>query len=620
MTQLNTPYPATAHLAGFLKKKGFESVQADLSIELALKLFSSPGLRAIRNRIPPETSKKKPLLRFFEDHFEEYEARMDSVIRFLQGKDPSMALRLVEEGFLPEGPSFALLKSPELESLNLTHWAFGQLGLQDHAKYRASLLIDDLAEVIRQGVDPRFGLTRYAEKLAASAASYDSLREGLDAGAPTLVDELIDELAEEVFRKHEPEFVALSVPFPGNLYGALRIARKIKKLSPQTGIALGGGYPNTELRELEDPRIFDEVDAITLDDGELPLLRLLEARDPGRVDPAQLVRTWIRSQGRVVYCAGLGEADVPHREKGTPTYGNLPLGSYLSLFEMLNPMHRLWSDSRWNKLTVAHGCYWRKCTFCDVTLDYIHRYDPAPVKHLADQMEALIEETGQSGFHFVDEAAPPVALKNLAEELIRRKRVVSWWGNIRFEKTFTRELTELLARSGCVAVSGGLEVASERVLKLIQKGVTVEQVARVCRNFTDSGVLVHAYLMYGFPTQTAQETIDSLERVRQLFRAGCIQSAYWHRFSATAHSPVGKNPEKYGIRLLSEEKPKFARNDLEFEDPTGCDHAAFGEGLRKALYNYMHGMGLDEDVRQWFEFQVPKAKVAKGWISAVLKG
>jgi hypothetical protein len=111
--------------------------------------------------------------------------------------------------------------------------------------------------------------------------------------------------------------------------------------------------------------------------------------------------------------------------------------------------------------------------------------------------------------------------------------------------------------------------------------------------------------MYGFPTETEQETVDALERVRQLFDAGCIQSAFWHRFAATVHSPIGLAPKKYGIRVFKE-PAAFARNELPFDDPTGTDHDLLGEGLRKALYNYMHGVGLDLDVRSWFSGARPR--------------
>jgi radical SAM superfamily enzyme YgiQ (UPF0313 family) len=337
----------------------------------------------------------------------------------------------------------------------------------------------------------------------------------------------------------------------------------------------------------------------------------------GQRGAARLVRTFTRVDGQVRYTAW-AEPDVPFEDVGTPTWDGLPLDRYLSLLDLLNPMHRLWSDGRWNKLTVAHGCYWKKCSFCDVGLDYIGRYETASAQVLADRIDAIVAETGQTGFHFVDEAAPPKALKALADELIHRGTQISWWGNVRFEKTFTPALAERLAQSGCIAITGGLEVASDRLLALMKKGVTVDQVARVTKAFADQGVLVHAYLMYGFPTQTVQDTVDALELVRQLFAEGCLHSGFWHRFVCTVHSPVGKQPQDYGVILQPMPQSTFARNDVDFIDPTGTDHDALGAGLKKAIYNYMHGLGLDEDVRAWWDFPVPKARVARRRIAQAL--
>ncbi|WP_047239182.1 radical SAM protein, partial [Chromobacterium subtsugae] len=180
------------------------------------------------------------------------------------------------------------------------------------------------------------------------------------------------------------------------------------------------------------------------------------------------------------------------------------------------------------------------------------------------------------------------------------------------------ELAQLLAESGCIAISGGLEVASDRLLKLMKKGVSVEQVARVTHGFAEAGILVHAYLMYGFPTQTEQDTVDALEYVRQLFDNGCIQSGFFHRFACTVHSPVGQNPEEYGVKLVPLPKGDFAKNDVGFIDPTGTDHELMGRGLNKALYNFMHGIGLDGDVRGWFDVRVPKPKVPRQFIERAL--
>jgi radical SAM superfamily enzyme YgiQ (UPF0313 family) len=670
MTQLNTPYPATAYLMGFLRlhqaRLGFEVAQADPALELFLRVFGKANVATVWEELKARVAELQreadseadsdsdsdaeadsdadsdsevdsdseadsdvdadavldempESLAHFLTHGERYIATVDAVIRFLQGRDPSLALRIVSRQFLPEGPRFAsLVARPGDEGdADPVAWAFGELGTTDRAKHLASLYLDDLADVIRDGVDPRFELSRYGERLAAAAASFDPLRDALE-GEATLVDELLDQIAEELLETHRPQLVGLTAPFPGNVYGALRIARAIKRKDPSVRIALGGGYVNTELRELSEVRLFDYVDYVTLDDGERPVLALIEhLMAAARGEAATpLFRTFVREGSghgaRVVLRSDAAMHDVPLRDAGTPTYEGLPLDRYLSLFEMLNPMHRLWSDGRWNKLTIAHGCYWKKCTFCDVTLDYIARYDPASADVLVDRIEAMIAETGQTGFHFVDEAAPPSGLRALAERLIARQVATTWWGNIRFEKAFTPELVQLLAASGCVAVSGGLEVASDRLLALINKGVTIAQVARVTRAFTEAGVMVHAYLMYGFPTETVQETVDSLELVRQLFAEGCVQSAFWHRFAATVHSPIGKQPELFGIRLHPLPAAPFAKNDVGFEDPTNVDHDRLGEGLRRALYNYMHGVGLDEDVRSWFTAPAARAAGASG--------
>jgi radical SAM superfamily enzyme YgiQ (UPF0313 family) len=623
MTQLNTPYPSTAYITGFLRSRGFNGVQEDLALALVLTLFSRDGLQQVRDVIHASpAAKRTPLVQAFDAQFERYAATITAAISFLQGRDATLAHRIGSRAFLPEGPRFASLDVyVDDDGGDPLAWAFGALGAQDRARHIATLYLNDIADVLRDAVDPRFEFVRYAESLAGSQASFERLAQAL-AAPPNLVDNTLVALTLEAVKRHAPTLVLVSVPFPGSVYAAFRIAQAIKAHDPSIVMALGGGFVNTELRDLAEPRVFDYFDYVTLDAGERPLLALLDHLQ-GKRSQQRLVRTFLRTSANIdapsqVKYVNMIEADVAFAEVGTPTWDGLPLGRYLSLLDMLNPMHRLWSDGRWNKLTVAHGCYWKKCSFCDVSLDYISRYEGASAETLVDRIEAIVKETGETGFHFVDEAAPPKALKTLAAELQRRQTAISWWGNIRFEKSFTPELCQDLADSGCIAISGGLEVASDRLLKLMKKGVSVEQVAQVTKGFSDAGILVHAYLMYGFPTQTVQDTVDALEYVRQLFEAGCIQSGFFHRFACTVHSPVGMNPQDYGVTLQPLPAGTFARNDIAFIDPTGVNHDVLGVALKKALYNYMHGLGLEEDVRTWFAGKVPRTTVAKHRIARAL--
>ena len=413
----------------------------------------------------------------------------------------------------------------------------------------------------------------------------------------------------------KPDVLGISVPFPGNMLGALQAAKYCKQYAPHIKIVLGGGFVNTELRALKEPRLFETIDYVCLDDGERPLLTLLENLQGKN---STLFRTYLLEVGQVIFKTTTDLHDIAQKNVGTPNYMGLPIDRYLSLCEMLNPMHRIWSDGRWNKITIAHGCYWAKCSFCDISLDYIANYDDAGADITVQRIKTLVAETGQTGFHFVDEAAPPKALFALAKKLIEQDIVITWWGNIRFEKTFTAEKCQLLADSGCIAISGGLEVASDRLLALMQKGVSVAQVAKITKAFADAGILVHAYLMYGFPSQTEQETVDALEYVRQLMQHGCIQSAYWHRFAATIHSPVGLNPAEFGVELIANKNVLFAENDIAYIDSVLTNHEMLGLGLKKALYNFMHNTGFEYPASFWFANKVPESCIAEDYIEGCL--
>lgn len=575
----------------------------DLGIEVILDLFTKENqsqlfdLAKKNNSITSENAHRIYVLK------DQYLSKIEEVIIFLQGKNQSLARSICTPNFLPQASRF--------DQLDDLEWAFGTMGVQDKAKHLATLFLEDLSDFIIECVDENFGFSRYAERLGMSANSFDELHQSLQHN-PTFIDELTIRILEKKIKAINPKLVCFSVPFPGNLYSAFRCAQWIKKHYPSIQTVMGGGFPNTELRSITDVRVFEYFDFITLDDGEVPIELVVKNLGTDK-NQIELKRTFHLNEGKVFYNNLASQPDYKQSELGTPDYSNLLLDQYISVIEIANPMHSLWSDGRWNKLTMAHGCYWGKCTFCDISLDYIKLYEPIAAKLLVDRMETIINQTGDTGFHFVDEAAPPALMRELALEILRRGLVVTWWTNIRFEKSFTYDLCQLLKASGCIAVSGGLEVASDRLLKLIDKGVTVAQVAKVTRNFTESGIMVHSYLMYGYPTQTVQETIDSLEMVRQMFEQGILQSGFWHQFALTAHSPVGLEPAAFGVTPI--DKPiSFAHNDIQFTDATGIDHNQFSYGLKKSLLNYMHGICFEYDLQEWFDFAIPKTTIGPNYI------
>jgi len=605
-SQLNTAYPATAYIKGFLESKEVSAAHFDLSIELFTSIFTSDFLSAIFQEAEELGNDHFPLIREMKDL---YISRVDVVIGFLQKQDINTASEILGTSFLPAGH--------RLKRVNTQiKWADGELGVIDKAKHFSTLFIEEIGDFIQENVDEFFSFTKYAEQIATSASSFNQIAEFLNY-APTLIEDEMLAILEERIQRHGPDLVCFTIPFPGNLFAALRCSQFIKQFYPAIRVAFGGGYCNTELRSLEDPRIFEFIDFISLDDGEGPLLKIVEYIE-GKVDINQLERTFVLEKSRVVYKDKLPNTIFHHKHLPAPNYSGLPFEKYLSFLDVVNPMHRMWTDERWNKLTISHGCYWKQCSFCDVTLDYIGNYQNTTAEDLVDKIEKIIKDTNITGFHFVDEAAPPKMLRALSEKLIERNVDITWWTNIRFEKTFDAELCQLMAKSGCIAVTGGLEVASDRLLEKMKKGVDIAQVTRVTHAFSQQGIMTHAYLMYGFPSQTEQETIDSLEVVRQLFEKNCIQSAFWHQFTTTVHSPVGQNPDDFGINIIGPVFEGFAQNDLLHEDPFGADHQLYTKGLNLALDAYLNKLEFDKELKDWFDFPVPPTSHPKDLIEGFL--
>ncbi len=605
-TQLNTAYPAAAYIKGFLETHNVAVATCDLSIELFTAIFSADFLDAIfkeaddlGNHYFPEVRKMKS----------QYISSVNIVIGFLQKQDIQTAQTILEPGFLPKGHRLQTVH-------NNIKWATGEKGIIDKAKHYGTLFIEEIGDFIQANVDEFFAFTKYAEQIATSASSFDELDELLKY-QPTLIEDEMMNILEAQLNAHQPSLVCFTIPFPGNLFAALRCSQFIKQFFPEIKVAFGGGYCNTELRSLKDPRIFEFVDFISLDDGEGPLLKIVQYLK-GTVTKDKLERTYVLEHNQVVYRNKIPNTIYHHKNLPAPDYSGLPFHKYVSFLDVVNPMHRMWTDARWNKLTISHGCYWKQCSFCDVSLDYIGNYQNTTAEDLVNKIEKIVSDTGISGFHFVDEAAPPKMLRALSNSLLERNVKITWWTNIRFEKTFTLELCELMAKSGCVAVTGGLEVASDRLLAKMKKGVDIAQVTRVTHNFSSANILVHAYLMYGFPTQTEQETIDSLEVVRQLFEKNCIQSAFWHQFTTTVHSPIGKNPQEFGIEITGPEFKGFAQNDLYHKDPKGANHAKYTKGLNLALHNYLNNTGYSEELQHWFDFPICDVSHPTGLIEGFL--
>ncbi|PKL07110.1 MAG: radical SAM protein [Spirochaetae bacterium HGW-Spirochaetae-9] len=643
-TQLNAPYPAIHNLEAFLRGRDIQAAAFDHSIGLYRKIFSRQGLSKVFSDARAALGKgldaatKIQIDRYLscEPLYIEW---IDGIVDFLAGNDPAMAHRLASAVELPRGArAEAFLAERD-----------GRIG-PDEARSLATRILDDLGDFIAYSLDQAFGTVRYAERLASSRADFGEVRSAL--ASSWLMNEFYAPMLDEFWSTRATEdLVLITIPFPGCLLGALACAQSLRRAFGETGrprIVFGGGYVSTELRGLRDAGIFDFCDYLSFDAGYGSLASIMEGDDKA------LYRTMYRRGDGALVVAGFPEGDSARFEEGPrrvlaacvegkrfealereavkgvfPDYRSANFGDYLRIVDSENPMHRLWSDTPWLKYSLAHGCYWRRCSFCDTELEYVADFAPTKIEGLLAVADEASARTGLYGIHFVDEAMPMAALLEFARANRTRgaagrmegapaRRPFSYWGNVRFDAAWTQDRCEFLAASGLVAVSGGIEIATERGLAMTDKGFDLASLVRTLVAMRRAGLLVHAYLIYGFPGQPVADIVDSAEFCRQLFASGLVDSAFWHRFVLTRHSRMyrewrdGKRPE-----LKPQDREwSFANNDLSFEGEK--DYERFEAPLGAALAAWMEGAELEKPASAWFGRGISKASIAADCVESLI--
>ncbi|BDC94366.1 radical SAM protein [Treponema bryantii] len=642
LVQLNAPYPSGAYLTSFFKKEGQDAQWADLSIELFYEIFSRSGLEKLFS-----LSEKTALsmadkaekngddntafnIRRYISQKENWIEWIDFITAVLSGG----GAREKEHQFLysPFAP-----RGQRMENFLEQLAQDGREPSVDDVRFLCSYALADLADYITAVFDKEFSLIRYAEALTVDERTFAEVEKGLDSPIlehfykPVLErwgTTVIAGLDPAIFSK---TLICISIPFAGTFIPALYTARFLKsQYGQKVFICIGGGFVNTELRELRDASLGKYIDAISYDRGYGSYKALFDNTVVESVETAAesmianpLYKLRLFQNGKVIEPVWQDEKLEKYETEITaqiiPDYSDIDFSRYLRMCDDKNAMHRIWTDGSWIKAYLAHGCYWHRCAFCDTQLDYVCAYRPVEVRNLYEGLLKTAREKNVYGIHFVDEAMPPVALKKFALENARHGNPLYFWGNIRFEKTFTKDLAAFLSYCGLGGVSAGLEVAAESGLENINKGTDISSIVSACAALKEAGVLVHAYMIFGFWYDTAQTIIDSMETLRQFYSAGLLDSCFWHKFVLTKNSTVytewkeGKQKKLQPVEPKSDKKGGlFAGNNIHFKDENQYDK--FQLPLENSLNCWMHGDGLEKKVQKWFDFPVPPPTVGRDFI------
>lgn len=660
LVQLNTPYPSGAYLSAFFKKTGNNPVLYELSNRLFYKIFSREGLTKLFELSTPNALRLAQEAKISGDEETAFNLQrytslstqwinsIETITDILCSSKSTRELchRFVFSAFTPRGSRMEKYLAECDHTLTT-----------DDAFPLASLALADLADYITVCFDKEFSLIRYAESLTVSESTFANIEKRIES---PIIKHFYIPLLEDIFlnqntkakefissaTKTEPVFVGISIPFAGTFTSSLATGAFLKKhFGNKVFIAMGGGFINTELRDTNEKGLARYTDIFSYDRGYGSLNALINSNYISTRNISLLPKEGLY-KNRIFYTESADSLQnynpqnitvIPPKENDKeaecfenkmtvsiiPDYSDIDFSLYPRMTDDTNPMHRLWNDGAWIKAYLAHGCYWHKCAFCDTTLDYVKSYKLTNVKELYKGLLVQAEAKKVYGIHFVDEAAPPVALVQFANENINHGNKLSFWGNIRFEKTFTRDTADFLAYGGLIGVSGGIEIATGKGLSAVNKGTDIDSIVASCCAFKEAGILVHAYMIYGYWTQTDQDIIDSMETLRQFFQNGLLDSSFWHKYVLTTHSTDYDKYKKNGNKLTEGNhslEPKeitsagiFSKDGLHFAGEEKSQK--FEQGLNSALDAWMHGEHLNTNVQKFFEFKTPAPSIPKNFIA-----
>lgn len=624
MVQQNTVYPSGAYLSSFFKTLGCEVLWQDLNIKLFYEIFSESGLTRLF-----QLSENKALQMAEQAQHSGDEVTAFNIRRYISSKNNWIKwISFITDALCGCGKStrekeHEFLFSPFVPRGNRMESFLMNLEREpcvDDINFLCTYALADLSDYITAVFDNEFSLIRYAESLSAEVPDFAKIIK--QVSSPFIENFYLPVMEKQkqtyldFAGKDEKILVCISVPFAGTFVPALATASYLRSIfGNKAYVFMGGGYINTDLRNFKDKRLSDFVDALSFDRGygsykaffdtyvnqtpqkNVPVYKMRFLNCPvikngtkGTEQFEPIDPIWKDSE--------LEKYENEITSQLVPDYHDIDFSVYPRLCDDKNPMHRLWTDGAWIKAYLAHGCYWHKCAFCDTKLDYVCSYKPVNAERLFNGLMETACEKDIYGVHFVDEALPPAVLKRFAllnaryyEEYSKR---LYFWGNVRFEKAFSKDLAAFLVYCGLGAVSAGLEVATEQGLKKINKGTDLDTIIGSCAAFKEAGVLVHAYMIYGFWYDTPQSIIDSMETLRQFFAAGLLDSSFWHKFVLT--------------------KDSTAFDMIKNTWKGGKEFAKFGPGLEAALDSWMHGQKLDTKVTRWFNFEVPGPSIPKNLV------
>lgn len=333
-----------------------------------------------------------------------------------------------------------------------------------------------------------------------------------------------------------PEFIGVSITATSQIVPGLTLCRLIRESRPDIHLTVGGSIFTRLVDNLRRcPGLFDLVDDFIVFEGETALLELLRQLD-GKRDYSKVPNLIYRENGKVRVNQPFYSENIA--QLPAPNYDGFPFRLYLAPETVL-------------PVQFSRGCYYKDCAFCALTLDHqnFRQKDPG---RTVDELAQLSAKYDTPYFFFTDECLALSPTKRLCQQLIERGLNLQWTAEMRFEKHLSRELLALMRDAGCLKIVFGLETFNQRMMDFMKKGIQQEHVRRISDDCVDLGIAVHCYVIVGFPTETEQEALETMNFIVQNTK---LNSSYGFScqpclFDLEKEAPIMSDPGGYGIRRI----------------------------------------------------------------------
>lgn len=320
--------------------------------------------------------------------------------------------------------------------------------------------------------------------------------------------EFLKELVEEI-TKEKPDLVAFSLVYSSQCFYAKALLQALN----ERGIAciVGGPAANSKIKAIC-PFLRNEVE---LTEYIAAMAENFEKKSPA-------------SMQEVISSKFLKYKEEAYNCDTIPDFSDYVMENYFTLEKMI-------------PLKTCSTCFYKQCTFCT------HFADVPYMEYNIDNIRKTIIQSKAKYVYFVDDMIAKNRLVELAAML--KPLNVKWWCQLRPTKDLIGALKELKA-SGLHTVSWGVESGNQRILDVMKKGTQVEIAAQILQESHAVGIKNAAYIMFGFPTETKEEFLDTINFLKQ--NKNAIDLVTTSIFGLQKGGKVYANPEAFGVAEIME--------------------------------------------------------------------